>query len=135
MAISNFKATFDCELDTVWNLVTSLDDFLWRSDLKKIEVLETGKKFIEHTKDGYATSFTITAFEPMKRYAFDMENENMRGHWVGLFSHDCEKTIIDFTEDVRSKKFVMKPFVGIYLRKQQATYMADLKRALNSKSL
>nr|WP_315024913.1 hypothetical protein [uncultured Aminipila sp.] len=27
------------------------------------------------------------------RYAFDIENENMQGHWVGLFSYDNQKTM------------------------------------------
>ncbi|WP_312651628.1 SRPBCC family protein [Aminipila sp.] len=130
MAIANIKEIFPCEVEKVWNLVTSLDNYAWRSDLSKIEKLIPEKKFVEYTKDGYATTFTITEVEPMKRYAFDIENENMQGHWVGLFSYDNQKTRVDFTEDITVKKVLMKPFVGIYLRKQQATYMEDLKSAL-----
>lgn len=117
-------------MDQVWNTVTSLENYLWRSDLSKIEVIEAGKKFVEHTKDGYATTFTITHFEPMKRYEFDMDNENMHGHWIGLFAYENEKIVIDFTEQVSVKKLIMKPFAGMYLKKQQATYIADLKKAL-----
>lgn len=131
MAIANIKAVLHCDLDKVWNLVTSFENYSWRSDLTKIEVLTTGKKFVEHTKDGYATTFTITLFDPMKRYEFDMDSENMHGHWVGLFTYDNEKTIVDFTENVTAKKFVLKPFAGMYLKKQQAIYMADLKKALD----
>ena len=133
MAIANIKATFHCDLEKVWNTVTSLESYSWRSDLTKIEVLEAGKKFAEHTKDGYSTTFTITLFEPMKRYEFDMDNENMHGHWVGLFSYGNEETTIDFTEDVTAKKLLLKPFVGAYLKKQQAAYVADLKKALAHK--
>ena len=39
-------------------------------------------QFIEYTKEGYPTTFTITAVEPYKRWEFDMENSNMKGHWV-----------------------------------------------------
>ena len=130
MAMANIKAVFPCNLDKVWNLVTSLENYSWRSDLSKIEVIAAEKKFVEHTKDGYATTFTITLLEPMKRYEFDMDNENMHGHWVGMFTYDKEKTTVDFTENVTAKKLVMKPFVGMYLKKQQATYIADLKKAL-----
>jgi hypothetical protein len=130
MALANIKAVLRCDLEKVWNLVTSLENYSWRSDISKIEVLETGSKFIEYTNDGYATTFTITLLEPMERYEFDMDNENMHGHWVGLFTSDNERTVIDFTEDVTAKKLIMKPFVGAYLKKQQAAYMADLKRAL-----
>lgn len=130
MAVAHIKTSFSNDLKTVWDIVTSLEEYTWRSDLSKIEVLNAGKKFIEYTKDGYATTFTITAFEPYQKYAFEMENDNMKGNWVGLFSYQDDVTTIDFTEDVTAKKMIMKPFVGAYLKKQQAAYVADLKKAL-----
>lgn len=133
MAIANMRAIFCNHIDSVWNLVTSLDNYAWRSDLKKIEVLAAGRQFKEHTKDGYVTTFTITRFEPMKRYEFDMDNENMHGQWVGLFSYEEGKTTIDFTEQVTVKKIIMKPFAGMYLKRQQAKYVEDLKKALVQK--
>lgn len=130
MAISNIKATFSSDIEKVWNMVTSLTDYAWRSDLSKIEVLEDGKRFAEYTKDGYSTEFTITAYEPCKKYGFTMENQNMSGDWSGIFSYQNGETTIDFTEDVTVKKVVMKPFVGMYLKKQQASYVSDLRKAL-----
>ena len=123
MAISNVKATLQVDIERVWEIVTSLYDYSWRSDLSKIEILEDGKKFIEYTRSGYATTFTITAIEPMKRYEFDMENDNMSGHWIGLFSKIDGKTEISFTENIIPKKWIMEPFVGMYLKKQQDTYI------------
>ncbi|BCZ47886.1 polyketide cyclase [Clostridium gelidum] len=133
MAIANVKVTLKEDIKTVWEIVTSLDNYAWRSDLSKIEVLEVGKKFIEYTKEGYATTFTITTFEPMTQYAFDMDNNNMHGHWIGLFSKTDNKTEINFTENITPKKWIMKPFVGIYLKKQQTTYISDLRKALEEK--
>lgn len=129
MAISNVKATLQVDIERVWEIVTSLYDYSWRSDLSKIEILEYGKKFIEYTRSGYATTFTITTFEPMKRYEFDMENDNMSGHWIGVFSKIDGKTEISFTENIIPKKWIMKPFVGMYLKKQQDTYISDLRKA------
>ena len=43
MAISNMKAVFQNDIKDVWNVVTSLENYQWRSD---------------------ATTFTITAAEP-----------------------------------------------------------------------
>lgn len=128
MAVSNIKAVFSCEPEKVWDIVTSLTDYAWRSDISKIEVQESGKEFTEYTKDGYATDFKITVFEPYERYEFDMENENMKGHWTGVFSYLDGKTTIDFAEDVTAKKFFMKPFVKSYLKKQQMSYLSDLKK-------
>lgn len=130
MVISNIKSSFNKEVETVWNLVTSLEHYGWRSDLEKIQVVEENKKFIEYTKEGYATQFTITAFEPYKSYEFDMENSNMKGHWAGIFNYENGVTTIDFTEKIEAKKLIMKPFVKGYLKKQQAAYIADLRKAL-----
>lgn len=131
MAISKIRATFQCDVQKTWDTVTSLKNYAWRSDLSKVEVLNE-KQFIEHTKEGFKTTFTITASEPCKRWEFDMENDNIKGHWVGVFSHNDEGTAIDFTEYVTAKKFFMKPFVKGYLKKQQSAYIDDLKREVES---
>lgn len=132
MAESTIIAEFSAQTEKVWNLVTSLDNYSWRSDVDKIVVLKPREQFEEHTKDGYITKFTITAFEDCKRYEFDMENDNMTGHWTGIFSSRDGKTIIHFTENVTAKKLFMKPFVKSYLKKQQSVYIRDLKCALSS---
>ena len=129
MAISNIKAPISCDVKKAWDTVTSLNQYEWRSDLSKIEVINE-KQFIEYTKDGFATTFTITVSEPCRRWEFDMENRNMKGHWVGIFSEKDGQTEIDFTEDVTAKKLILKPFVKGFLKKQQELYVSDLKRNL-----
>lgn len=37
-----------------------------------------------------------------------MDNSNMKGHWIGIFT-DKEIVQIDFTENVIPKKWFMKP--------------------------
>ena len=130
MAVSTIKATFKCNIQRIWDTVTSLEDYAWRSDLSKIEIVDENH-FIEYTKEGYATNFTVTAKEPYKHWEFDMENDNMKGHWIGVFTQKGEETEIDFTEDVTAKKFFMKPFVNVYLKKQQAQYISDLQKVLS----
>ena len=129
MAVSNIKAVFRNDIKDVWNVVTSLDHYQWRSDLSKIEVI-SDSQFIEYTKDGYATTFTITVTKPLERWEFDMENSNMKGHWTGLFSFQNGQTEIEFTEDITAKKLIMKPFVRSFLKKQQELYVSDLRKAL-----
>ena len=126
MAISNIKALFACDVKKVWDTVTSLDQYEWRSDLSKIEIINE-KQFVEYTKDGFATTFTITVSEPCKRWEFDMENSNMKGHWIGIFSEKDGQTEIDFTEDVTAKKFVLKPFVKGFLKNQQELYVSNFR--------
>ncbi len=129
MAIVNTKAIFSCDVQRVWDVVTSLENTAWRSDLDKVEIINE-KQFVEYTKSGYSTTFTITAEEVLKRWEFDMENGNMKGHWIGTFSQKNEQTEINFTEDVTVKKTIMKLFIKSYLKKQQKTYIRDLRKTL-----
>ena len=130
MAVSNIKATFPCDIKKGWETVTSLENYAWRGDLSKIEIIND-KQFVEFTKEGYATTFTVTVMIPYQRYEFDMENDNIKGHWIGVFTQKGEQTEIDFTEDVTAKKLFMKPFVKAYLKKQQSQYVSDLRKALS----
>lgn len=129
MAISNIKVTFLSDVQKVWEVVTNLKNYTWRSDLSKIEIIDENH-FTEYTKEGYATAFTITVKEPYKRWEFDMENDNIKGHWTGIFTEKDGQTEIDFTEDVTARKLIMKPFVKAFLKKQQELYVSDLKKAL-----
>lgn len=129
MTFSNVKTIFPSDIHNVWETVTCLEAFSWRSDLERIEI--SGKnQFIEYTKSGFATCFTITHTEPYKRWELDMENKNIKGHWIGIFTQLGRQTEINFTEYVAAKKLWMKPFVKLYLKKQQAQYVSDLAKAV-----
>ena len=130
MAVSSIKAFFNCDIQRLWDTVTSLESYGWRSDISKIDVLSENR-FVEHSKDGFATEFTVTAFEPCARWAFDLENVNMKGHWTGVFTARDGGAEIEFTEEVTAKKLIMKPLVKGFLKKQQETYIEDLKKALS----
>lgn len=129
MAISNIKATFQSDIQKVWKIVTSVENYTWRTDLSRTEILNE-KQFVEYTKEDYATTFTITVTEPYKRWEFDMENGNMKGHWIGIFTQKGEQTEISFTENVIAKKLFMRPVVKSYLKKQQTQFISDLEKAL-----
>lgn len=129
MPVSSIRATVPGELRRVWETVTSLENYAWRSDLDRIEVAGEGR-FIEYTKDGFATKFTVTAVEPCARWEFDMVNENMKGHWRGTFASKGAQTEVEFTEDVTAKKLLLRPFVKAFLKKQQRQYILDLEKAL-----
>lgn len=129
MTTVNRKEFFPCDIQRVWDIVTSLEHTAWRSDISKVEIIND-KQFVEYTKDGYPTTFTVTDKEQYKRWEFDMENGNMKGHWTGVFLPEKEGTEIDFTEEVTVKNPIMKLFAKPYLKKQQGTYIKDLRKAL-----
>lgn len=130
MAEANIKAIIPGDLRKVWDFVLDIENYdTWRSDLGKTEIISE-KQFIEYTKDGYSTTFTVTKEDPYRRWEFDMENSNMKGHWIGVFIDKGNETEIDFTECVEAKKIFMKPFVKLYLKKQQAQFVVDMRNAL-----
>ncbi len=133
MASSTIRAVFKCKPEKVWAVVTSLENYSWRSDLSRIEVVSENQ-FIEYTKDGFATKFTVTASKPHKLWRFDIDNDNIKGRWEGVFSEDNGNTEIVFTEDVTAKKAIMKPFVKAFLKKQQKQYVEDLRKALSEQA-
>lgn len=61
---------------------------------------------------------------------FDMENSNMKGSWIGVFTAKGDETEIDFTEFEEAKKLLVRPFVKMYLKSQQAQFVADIRKAL-----
>lgn len=130
MAVSRIKEVISGDVQKVWKIVTDVAAYSsWRSDIDKTEILNENQ-FIEYTGNGYATRFTVTLVKPYKRWEFDLENNNIKGHWIGIFTSRGNETEINFTENVIAKKWFMKPLVKPYLEKQQKQFAADLKNAL-----
>ena len=129
MPTSRVTVHFPCPVEQVWQVVTDLTNTAWRSDLKGVEVLDEAH-FVERTKSGYATNFTVTACEPLQRWAFTMENGNMSGSWEGIFEAAEDGARLRCTETVNAKRWWMRPFVPGYLKRQQRLYLDDLRREL-----
>ena len=130
MASSNIKTTLPADIHKVWEIVLDIENYhTWRSDLSRTEIISE-KQFAEYTVKGYPTVFTVTAQDPYSRWEFDMENSNMTGHWIGIFTPRGDETEIDFTERVAAKKFFLRPLIKSYLKKQQAQFAEDLRKAL-----
>lgn len=133
MVTSNMKAIVKSDLQKVWEIVLAVENYsTWRSDLSKTEI-RSEKQFVEYTNQSYPTTFTVTETEPYRCWKFDMENSNMSGHWVGVFTAKGSETEIDFTEYVTAKKLFMKPFVKLFLKRQQVQFVLDLKNEAEKK--
>lgn len=127
------RAEVPYPLEKVWNTVTDLEDFSWRSDLSKIEVKDE-THFIEYTKKNFPTHFTITEKKKMEKYTFSLKNKNIKGNWVGLFQEIPGGTRLLFTEEIEVSSLFMKILAPSYLKKQQKTYMNDLTKKLSNES-
>ncbi|BFK87329.1 SRPBCC family protein [Pseudoflavonifractor gallinarum] len=134
MATSKVTVYFPYPVVRVWQTVTDLAHTAWRSDLARVEVLDEAH-FVEHTKSGCATNFTVTACEPFRRWAFAMENDNMFGSWEGIFEAAEGGTRLTCTEIVHAKHWWMHPFVPGYLKRQQKRYLDDLQKELRKQAV
>ena len=134
MRSSSIMATFDTNIETIWNASTDNKDFSWRSDLDRVEIIDE-LTFIEYSHGGVATTFTITNIIPCQLYQFDMENKFFCGKWQGEYEQlNSTQSRLIFTETLK----IHNPFIEFLsyftmnLKKQQQLYMADLAGKLSS---
>lgn len=122
--------TFESSLDNVWDYMTNLNNQLWRTNIKDVQIIDDFH-FIEFDNDGYETHFTITNKVKNDIYEFDIQNQNIKGHWIGrLRQIDNHYVHIEFTEIIHVHNKIMNLFAKNYLKKQQQQYIADLKNVL-----
>ena len=131
MASLGTKVLLPHDVETVWNTLFNFEEYKsWRTDLKELTVVSV-LEFIEHTKDGYDTTYKITQIEERERLEFDIDNMNLKGHWVIQFIPKGKATKFTLQQKVNAKKLYMQPFVSSYLKSQQLLYMSDLKKQLS----
>ena len=128
-AVSTVTAVLPYGAERVWSVVTNMKDTAWRSDICRVEVLAQDR-FVEHARSGVATTFTVTVWQAPHSWAFDMENANMHGQWKGQFETLDNGCRLTFTETVTAKRWWMRPFVPMYLKRQHRRYLNDLRRKL-----
>ena len=116
--------------ERVWAVVTDLDRWQWRSDLRRLDHAGDDA-FTEYGKSGFPTRFTVTDRRPTSLWAFDIDNANLTGRWTGEFQRAEGGAQVTFTEHITPRKGWMRLFTRVYLRRQQARYLADLRRALD----
>lgn len=132
MTTSNIKVVVPCDIHKVWETLSAVEHYhTWRSGVTDTEVPDE-KHFTEHTRDGYATVFTVTASEPCSRWELDMENSHVKGHCTGVFTSGDGETEIDLTASVTAKQLSVRPvgksvFEQTYLKKELEQFAADLK--------
>ena len=131
--VSTHSALLPHPPERVWAVVTDLDHWQWRSDLRRLD--HAGEDaFTEYGRSGFPTRFTVTDRRPAAFWAFDLENANLTGRWTGEFRREGGGTRVVFTEVITPKRRWMRLFAKGYLRRRQARYAADLRQALARES-
>jgi len=126
MIQANMKQIFHCDVTLLWNIITDNTRYAWRSDLSKLEIIDE-THFIEYAKNQFPTYFTITSKKPFTEYRFSLENKNIQGSWIGIFKEQKDGSVLlDFTEIIKTERFIMKLLAKPYIKRQQKRYMKDL---------
>ena len=129
MITSTVCAHFPQSVEKVWDVLTDVESYpRWRGDVCRVELVPDG--FIEYAPSGFATRFTVTQRKECALWGFDIENDKLTGFWLGELRAVGDGTQVTFTELVRSKNPLLRPFVKSYLRRQQQRFTAELKAAL-----
>lgn len=134
MILSSITKEFSCNKEKLWDIITDNTNYLWRSDLSKIKIVDDNH-FIEYAKNGFPTYFEIIKKERFKEYSFNLNNGNMKGRWTGFLRELPNGHIeLTFTEEIETDNSVMKLFAKPYLKKQQKRYMRDLEMKLTAEA-
>ena len=132
--ISEKEIILEYNVKAIWDIVVNNSDYGWRSDIKKIELLDNENWMEYYDEEGkYYSKFILKNKEKYTLYSFDIENKNYYGNWTGRFIEINEnETKLIFTEKINVKNKIMKVFAKIFwnLGKIQEQYFVDLIKKL-----
>ena len=122
-------------IKTIWDIVVNNNDCKWRTDIKKVKILENGNDWIEYYDENekFFTKFTLKNKDEYRSYSFDMKNKNFYGNWTGKFIEiNNAETKCIFTETIYMKNKIMNLLAKFFLNieKIQEQYFNDLKNKL-----
>ncbi len=129
MIKSNIKVKLDFDIIKVWNKITHLENYSWRSDLRNVKVLNDDT-FVLSSNSKNPTTCKITYVKLYREWEFHLDNKHFSGIFKGFFSGDESNCTIEFEGRLSPKKIYILPFLKDILKKQQHTYINDLKNAL-----
>ncbi len=133
MIKSNIKVKLNFDIVKVWNKVTYLENYSWRSDLSKLEILNNDT-FIIKGKNNTKTVCKITFAKLYRQWNLKIDNKHFFGEYIGVFSGDENHCVFEIKGDLKAKKIFLLPFLKDMLKKQQNDFINDLQRALLNES-
>ncbi|MBR4164103.1 MAG: SRPBCC family protein [Solobacterium sp.] len=129
MAEATMKIMLPYPVETVWQVVTDVRNYGWRSDVMHAKVINENQ-FVEVDREGIRTVYTVVDYATKRRWELDLDNDNVHGRWIATFEADGLHTVFSIEEELMAKKVIMKPFLKANVSKKVTTYMEDLKRVL-----
>ncbi len=129
MAEATMKIMLPYPVETVWQVVTDVRNYGWRSDVMHAKVINENQ-FVEVDREGVRTVYTVVDYATKRRWELDLDNDSIHGRWIATFEADGLHTVFTIEEELMAKKMIVKPFLKSNVSKRVSTYMEDLKRVL-----
>ncbi len=129
MIKSKIKVKLDFDIVKVWNKITYLENYTWRSGFGKIKIINNST-FIINSQSKNSTLCKFTFAKLYRQWELKLENKHYFGVIKGFLSGDENHCVIEFDTNLKPKKMFLLPFIKDTLKKQQQIYINDLKKAL-----
>ncbi|NLY20659.1 MAG: hypothetical protein GXZ08_05210 [Tissierellia bacterium] len=131
MREANIFANLKSSPRSVWEVITNKEDYSWRSDLEKIEIVDE-TKFIEYHKSGNKTVFIIVDKIPYEEYRLNIFHDKFTGEWVAKLKEKSDGTTIEIYKKIEmtDKLTELMSYMSINMKMEQKIYIRDLKKKL-----
>lgn len=141
MFTNTVALSIDAPVDAVFRFMT--DSSRWTEWMKDVQAvhsngdLAVGSTVQMDYTEGVSTSLQVTVLEPPRRYAYEVQGDDMSIKGVMDFASQGAGTALSYTEEVELTSFftrMMQPFVAKSVKKALATDFAAAKEIVEAES-
>jgi len=129
------QTVFSAPIETVYNTVTNNIDWIYRTSLDDLKIIETNGDFEiwDEISGGITIRFKTKEKRPFTFYSFEMNGKFFRGEWFAEFETvENEQTLFTATETIEYKNLFIRVigYVFMDLGKFMETYQNELRNKL-----
>ena len=134
MRESNILANLKSSPRNIWEIIINNEDYFWRSDLEKIEIVDE-TKFIEYHKSGNKTVFIVVDKIPYEEYRLNIFHDKFTGERILRLEEEKDGTTLELSEkiEMNDKLTELLSYMSMNIKMEQKIYIRDLKKKLGEK--
>ena len=134
MRESNILANLKSSPRSIWEIIINNEDYFWRSDLEKIEIVDE-TKFIEYHKSGNKTVFIVVDKIPYEEYRLNIFHDKFTGERILRLEEEKDGTNLELSEkiEMNDKLTELLSYMSMNIKMEQKIYIRDLKKKLGEK--
>lgn len=121
------SVVLDDKVANVFKKITDIKNVNWRSDLNVIKGIDDNN-FIEYSKKGYPTFYTVLKSTRNKSYELEFTNNKVEGYIKYFLKKEEDKTNIIVTLDITFVNAKFKMIAKHKLKKEWNKFISDLSK-------